>query len=1357
LAVKLIGIFGEPRMKSLRLPLTILGASVLWTTALSQANTIDGFFQSKSADIERAAAKAARLGGKVVGWHDSQKIVRVRIPQSRQEEAKKQLSTLGMTHIKWEAAPSGIHDSGSRWALEQRLEQGRAVRKALGKENGPKYMEALKQWVFQRTYPFDRIDLSQANEALRQQREMPAYRPSSDDSRSLTLWERVGPNNLKAPTSRIYFGPFNVGGRINALAYVPNNPSIIFAGTGRGGLWRSNDSGSTWSCLSSDWDSQNINCIHMASSSVIYVGLGDYKGGGLYGGGIMRSTNGGSTWSKVGTGVLDGMGVTSIVTVPGTNGLTVLAANADTWNEGRIFRSTNGGTNWAPVNLMISNTHRWTNFSVGVSGLFGSRAIYVIGRGNGQFRLHRTFDGGATWTAKQVEFAILPKEGFGASVAASQVDPSTVYVMLPGYKKVFVSKDYGDTWTDITSGMTDFTKDGESYNFSQSDYNFHLTTSKVYTVASVFPLTYKWFDVLYAGNIDLQAYSEAWGGWATVGGPTWTHTALTHNDQHSMAIHPTSPDRVLVGNDGGIYSAQLKITSNGPAWTFAQHNDGIGADLFIHADVHSTNPTYLVGGTQDNGIQATANNLQNWRVAVGGDGGYSHIDYGNVNRQFSSNQNLKARMTSDAWATSNSIAFSPSRGEVVPFYGVTELSRRNSSYFFAGTDFLRRYNTSTGSWETRTRLTSPPNYITAIASTTSTDEVFAGTSDGGLFWSEDHGKTFKSITTTNFLGTVSSIGIVPGGSNSLVVTLSTFGSNQVQFCADYKSANPVWTARVGAGTSRLPNAPANSIWRDPSDPLLRWWVGTDIGVFITQNAGNTWLNATVPLGLPNVQVNRLMAGPDSHLYAVTYGRGIWKFKLNQRLMSLALSPGIGKRGGDSVFATLSWTNPSPNPQTFSINRISGPQGVTFPSTLTAKGGATSLFFFIHVKEAQSPGTLLLQVLDQTGARVNRSLKIEDPAPISLTATPSELSPPGEVKLTFSLDSQAVAGLNKFASGSSSPFLPVPATIEVPVGSKSVTQNLSALVPDWDVKAKITVVGFTQEVLLKRPRIKNLYSTQTALVGGTGATASLRIETHQESPYPIDYTITTTNSALSGPASITVPANSRFSPWFTMSAGAVTSTAFGKVTATQYGKSGEFEASESVDIAVAPNGVKSFTISPASVVGGGFVTGTITLEAKPAFLTPVTLSETSPHVSPPTTVYFPQGIDTISFAINTTMPPAGDQVVSITATRVTSKSATLTVKQNGVLSAVPSPATISSGQESTVTVTLGKAAPVGGAVITLSIPAATVITGPSSLVIPAGSTTGTFKVKAKTVTKSTPGYVTATYLTTAKTATITVVP
>jgi len=162
-------------------------------------------------------------------------------------------------------------------------------------------------------------------------------------------------------------GPWNVGGRTRAVAIDVTNENVIIAAGVSGGIYRSIDSGTTWTKITGPSQDIDISCLvqdtRPGKTNIWYAGTGELIGnsaGGssyysmYYGDGILKSTDGGVTFSKIASTSYDAPQtyhpfdiVNNIVIDEADTGDVLFAAVGD--QGGNIYKSVNGGTSWTLI------------------------------------------------------------------------------------------------------------------------------------------------------------------------------------------------------------------------------------------------------------------------------------------------------------------------------------------------------------------------------------------------------------------------------------------------------------------------------------------------------------------------------------------------------------------------------------------------------------------------------------------------------------------------------------------------------------------------------------------------------------------------------------------------------------------------------------------------------------------------------------------------------------------------------------------------------------------------------------------------------------------------------------------------
>src|SRR4051812_30114297 len=224
-------------------------------------------------------------------------------------------------------------------------------------------------------------------------------------------WTRVGPDE----------------GNVVVLAAAPSQPSTVYAGLGLGGVFRSDDGGTTWSFAGGGLDlTDSVRSLVVDSRRLETLWVATFHG-------IYQSVNGGASWDRV-----FGEGAAALAQDPVSHG--IYAGS----QSGPLIYSRGGGS-WQALDrapqhvsqLAIDPTHHQTLYAGTLSGLFKST------------------NGGVRWSQLTRGLPALP-------ITSLTLDPrsGTLYAaisnVIPG-EIVFRSDDGGEKWTSIDGGVLGFT------------------------------------------------------------------------------------------------------------------------------------------------------------------------------------------------------------------------------------------------------------------------------------------------------------------------------------------------------------------------------------------------------------------------------------------------------------------------------------------------------------------------------------------------------------------------------------------------------------------------------------------------------------------------------------------------------------------------------------------------------------------------------------------------------------------------------------------------------------------------------------------------------------------------------------
>ncbi|MCW1147065.1 VPS10 domain-containing protein [Flavobacterium lacisediminis] len=720
----------------------------------------------------------------------------------------------------------------------------------------------------------------------------------------LIVQSTIAQNSLFNQVEAKNIGPTIMSGRVVDLAVNPKNPTEFYVAYATGGLWYTNNNGTSFTPLMDSAETVNCGSVTVDwNSGTIWVGTGEVNASrSSYSGvGVLKSSDKGKTWENL--GLKDSHHISRIWVNPSNLNEIVVAAvgHLYTTNKERgIYKSTDGGKSWKQtlfvaedtgiIDLSVSKNNPKIMFAA--SWQKDRKAWHFDGDGE-KSGIYKSEDGGTSWKLISTKESGFPSnEGVGR-IGLAMINENLIYAIVDNQNKrpnskVDKPKDANEALfqTEVIGCELYKSEDGgKSWKRTHEKYIDDMFYTYGYYFANI-SVDEKNQNRVYIGGVPLL-FSED-------GGKTFTVISKenVHADHHVTWVNPENPNHIINGNDGGVNISY----DNGAHWIKC-NNEALGQLYAVNVDYQENYNVY--GGLQDNGVWFGNNNYEKsvgwhqegrypYQELIGGDGMQIQIDSRNPNVVFTGYQFGNYYRINQKEGKFDYITPKAPKGEKpYRFNWQTPilLSSHNQDILYMGSEFLHRSMNQGETWERissdLTNGAKEGNVAFGTISTISESKfqfglLYVGSDDGKIHVSKDGGVSWQLISGNlpqNLW--VSRVVASSHKKERVYVTLNGYrNDNFVSYAYVSEDFGATWTSISNGLTQAV-----NVIVEDFANENILY-IGTDNGLFISIDKGITWQDFSN--GMPNVAVHdAVIQTKAKELIVGTHGRSVYKMDISK--------------------------------------------------------------------------------------------------------------------------------------------------------------------------------------------------------------------------------------------------------------------------------------------------------------------------------------------------------------------------------------------------------------------------------------------------------------------------------------------
>ena len=460
---------------------------------------------------------------------------------------------------------------------------------------------------------------------------------SSDSSKLIDAYQQKEELTKSSRVKNIHFrniGPTIMSGRVVALEVNPKDPTKFYVAYASGGVWYTDNNGTSFRSISEDWPTQNIGEISMDwNNKILWVGTGENNSSrSSYSGiGILKTEPNGSNWVNV--GLTDSHHIGKILINPTNKDHVIVGVTGHLYSKNKnrgVYVTKDGGSTWKKTLYIDDGTgiidmaYTPNSFNIMYATAWEKdRKAWNLNEGGKSSAIYKSIDAGETWDNISKEDSGFPVGVGVGRIGIAVFDENIIYAVLDNqFFRTINSKenDEGlsrDSFKNMSINEFNKISDKDLKSFLRSNrFPSKYTVEKIKSDIDDKKISpsdlYKYLvdansELFNTPIIGAEVYRS------NNGGKNWTKTHETFLDGvyntygyyfGKIHVDPSNSDKIYT------YGVPI-ITSDDGGKSFYR----IGKEN-VHADHHDlwinpNRPGHLINGN-DGGVNITYDDGENW-------------------------------------------------------------------------------------------------------------------------------------------------------------------------------------------------------------------------------------------------------------------------------------------------------------------------------------------------------------------------------------------------------------------------------------------------------------------------------------------------------------------------------------------------------------------------------------------------------------------------------------------------------------------------------------------------------------------------------------------------------------------------